>query len=93
MEEVQRSAEEMEMKYVDTAGQLDMVRADLEEALRKNEALEKKLQASLLNQVHRNASPTVEPQTCHFAKEKHYTGSLFNLTTIHCQFLLAHLSY
>lgn len=60
MEVTQKSAEEMEMKYLDTAGQLDMVRADLEEAQRKNQALEKKLQASLLNQVHGNASPTVE---------------------------------
>lgn len=50
LEEAQRSAEEMEMKYHDTAGQLDMIRADLEEALRKNQALERKLQASLLNQ-------------------------------------------
>jgi hypothetical protein len=43
----------MEMKYHDTAGQLDMARADLEEALRKNQALERKLQATLLNQVNR----------------------------------------
>lgn len=49
------------MKYHDTAGQLDMVRADLEEALRKNQALEKKLQASILNQVCRTASPSVVP--------------------------------
>jgi len=60
MQEAQQLAEEMEMKYHDTSGQLDMVRADLEEALRKNQALEKKLQTSLLNQVCGNASPTVE---------------------------------
>jgi len=51
MEESEKLAEAMEMKYHDTTSQLDMVRADLEEALRKNQALEKKLQASLLNQV------------------------------------------
>jgi hypothetical protein len=73
MEEAQRSAEEMEMKYHDTAGQLDMVRADLEEALRKNQALEKKLQASLLNQVCRNASPTAELLTHHFALGHYFT--------------------
>jgi hypothetical protein len=55
LEEAQRSAEEMEIKYHDTAGQLDMIRADLEEALRKNQALERKLQASLLNQVNKSA--------------------------------------
>lgn len=55
MEEAQKLAESMETKYHNTAGQLDMVRADLEEALRKNQALEKKLQASLLNQVCGNA--------------------------------------
>jgi hypothetical protein len=51
LEAAQRSAEEIEIKYHDMAGQIDMVRADLEEALRKNQALERKLQASLLNQV------------------------------------------
>jgi hypothetical protein len=55
LEEAQRSAEEMEIKYHDTAGQLDMIKADLEEALRKNQALERKLQTSLLNQVNRSA--------------------------------------
>lgn len=54
LEEAQRSAEEMETKYHDTAGQLDMIKADLEEALRKNQALERKLQASILNQVKRS---------------------------------------
>ena len=72
MEEAQKLAEEMETKYHDTAGQLDMVRADFEEALRKNQALEKKLQASLLNQVCRNASSTVEPLMHHFAKGHRY---------------------
>jgi hypothetical protein len=55
LEEVQKSAEEMETKYHDAVSQLDMVRADLEEALRKNQALERKLQASILNQVNRSA--------------------------------------
>jgi hypothetical protein len=72
MEEVQQLAEAMETKYHDTAGQLDMVRADLEEALRKNQALEKKLQASLLNQVCGKASPAVEPLMHHFAKGLKY---------------------
>jgi hypothetical protein len=62
LEEAQRAAEDMEMKFHDTAGQLDMIRADLEEALRKNQALEKKLQASLLNQVNINAQPAAEVQ-------------------------------
>jgi hypothetical protein len=87
MEEAQRSAEEMEMKYHDTAGQLDMVRADLEEALRKNQALEKKIQASLLNQVHRNASVLI----WHSENEKYCIGPLLDLATVHCHFLLAHL--
>ena len=72
-EEAQKLAEAMETKYHDTAGQLDMVRADLEEALRKNQALEKKLQASLLNQVCGNALPTVEPLTHHFAKGHYFS--------------------
>jgi len=73
MEETEKVAEAMEMKYHDTASQLDMVRADLEEALRKNQALEKKLQASLLNQVCGNSSPTVEPLMHHFAKGHYFT--------------------
>jgi hypothetical protein len=57
MEEAEKLAETMEMKYHDTASQLDMVRADLEEALHKNQALEKKLQASLLNQEKGSEQP------------------------------------
>jgi len=71
----------METKYHDTAGQLDMVRADLEEALRKNQALEKKLQASLLNQVCGNALPTVEPLTHHFAKGHYFSWLLSTVTS------------
>jgi hypothetical protein len=76
LEEAQRSAEEMEMKFHDTAGQLDMIRADLEEALRKNQALEKKLQSSILNQVKRNAQPAIEVQRHNFAKKKYYMCQL-----------------
>ncbi|XP_069684121.1 glutamic acid-rich protein-like isoform X2 [Periplaneta americana] len=50
LEEAHRTADEMETKYYNTAGELDMVKSDLEEALRKNQILEKKLQASILNQ-------------------------------------------
>lgn len=81
MEEAEKLAETMEMKYHDTASQLDMVRADLEEALHKNQALEKKLQASLLNQVCGNVSPTVEPLTHHFAKGHYFTWLLSTVTS------------
>nr|CAD7438639.1 unnamed protein product [Timema bartmani] len=43
LQESQHAVEEIENKYHDTVGQLDMTKNDLEEALRKNQQLERKL--------------------------------------------------
>ncbi|CAG2060442.1 unnamed protein product [Timema podura] len=43
LRESQHAVEEIENKYHDTVGQLDMTKNDLEEALRKNQQLERKL--------------------------------------------------
>ncbi|XP_049839338.1 serine/arginine repetitive matrix protein 1 [Schistocerca gregaria] len=45
MREAQKATEELEKKYHDTAGQLDMTRAEVDDLQRKNQALEKKLAA------------------------------------------------
>ncbi|PSN41493.1 hypothetical protein C0J52_07209 [Blattella germanica] len=50
LDEAQKTADEMESKFHDTLGQLDMARTDIEELQRKNQVLERKLQASILNQ-------------------------------------------